>query len=153
MTDHTAGPAGDYWIRHDLACALSLGACELTYLQAGVELLIDHEYWLRRADFTDAFITIDDSVASARAFIDWQEAIAALTAGRLPCNGGERRMLLIARSIAGAIPVDLSDALTGLDRTNIALVAAAVLRAAGLQDQVIEPQPDIPSHHRGAQQR
>lgn len=153
MTDHTGSPAGDYWIRHDLACALSLGACGLTHLQAGVELLIDHEYWLRRADFTDAFITIDDSVASARAFIDWPEAIAALTAGRLPCSGGERRMLLIAGSIAGAVPVDLSDVLIGLDRANIALVAAAVLRAAGLQDQMIASQPDNASHHRGAQQR
>ncbi|MBF8190699.1 hypothetical protein ITP53_34310 [Nonomuraea sp. K274] len=92
-------------------------------------------------------------MASARAFIDWPEAIAALTAGRLPCSGGERRILLIAASIARAVPVDLSDALTGLDRANIGLVAATVLRACGLQDQMIPPQLDIPSHHRGAQQR
>jgi hypothetical protein len=153
MSADAGGPAGAYWARRELACALSLGTSGLTYAQAGVELLIDHEFWLHRADFTDAFITMDTSVASAQAFIDWHAAIAALNAGHLPCSGGEARMLSIAASIAGAVPVDLSDALTGLDRSNIALVATAVLNAAGLHDQVVTPRPDIPPDHRGAVQQ
>lgn len=127
---------------HEMACALSLGAAGLTYTQAGVELLIDHDCWLHRADFT-AFITIDDSPASPLAFIDWPAAVAALHAGQLPCSGGERRMLQVAASIAGAVPVDLSDALPGLDRAGIALVATAVLHAAGHGEQVVRLPPDV----------
>jgi hypothetical protein len=40
-------------------------------------------------------------------------------------------MLRIAASLADGIPVDLRDALSGLDSTNISLVAAAVLHANG----------------------
>ena len=141
----TARPAGAASCRpvHEVACALSLGAAGLTCTQAGVELLIDHGCWLYRADFT-ALITLDDSAASPLAFVDWPAAIAALHAGRLPCSGGERRMLQVAASIAGAVPVDLSDALTGLDRIGIALVATAVLHAAGHGEQVVRPPADVP---------
>ena len=125
MSADAADPVSDYWASRELACALSLGAIGLTCVQASVELLIDHEYWLRRADFTDSFVDVDTSVASPPAFIDW----------------------------AGAIPIDLSDALTGLDRINSALVATAVLHAAGLYDQMIAPCPDLPPDPRGASQR
>lgn len=99
--------------------------------KAGVELLIDAGCWLDRDDFTQAFITIDASVASRRAFIDWEAAIAALEESRLPCSGGERRILRIAASLSCGIPVDLRDALTGLDESNLALTAAAVRNATG----------------------
>jgi hypothetical protein len=124
-------PGGAYWAHQHLACALTLGATGLTCVQAGVELLIDTEIWLHRADFVSQFITLDANLASARAFIDWQAAITALQQGRLPCSGGERRILLIAASLSGGIPVDLRDALTGLDATNLALTAAAVRHATG----------------------
>ena len=63
--------------------------------------------------------------------IDWPEAIAALDRGRLPCSGGEDRMLRLAASLAVGIPVDLRAALTGLDSHNAELVAHAVKHATG----------------------
>ncbi len=68
------------------------------------------------------------------AVVDWEAAVAALGAGRLPCSGGEGRILRLAASIAEGIPVDLREALTGLDKANSGLAAAAVLHAAGYRD-------------------
>jgi hypothetical protein len=65
------------------------------------------------------------------AVVDWEAVVAALEAGRLPCSGGEGRILRLAASIAAGVPVDLREALTGLDEANSGLVAAAVLHAAG----------------------
>ena len=65
------------------------------------------------------------------AAVGWEAAVAALEAGGLPCSGGEGRVLRIAASIAGGVPVDLREAVTGLDENNAVLAAAAVLQAAG----------------------
>ena len=67
----------------------------------------------------------------ALADIDWDAAITALHAGELPCSGGERRILELSSSLAGGIPVDLRDAVTGLDDGNIARLVTAILHAAG----------------------
>lgn len=48
-----------------------------------------------------------------------------------PHSGGERRVLSVVASLLGAEPVDLSDALPGLDREKVALVLAAMAHAAG----------------------
>ncbi|MFI7640728.1 hypothetical protein [Nonomuraea sp. NPDC049400] len=130
MAAHPAEPVGDYWERHELACALTLGATGRPCVQAGVELLIDTDLWLHRPDFVDEYITIDASVATALAFVDWDKAIAALQEGRLPCSGGERAVLRIAASMSGGILVDLRDALTSLDGVNLALAATAIGNAA-----------------------
>jgi hypothetical protein len=55
----------------------------------------------------------------------------ALRAGELPASGGERRILLLAASIAGGIPVSLSDTLTGIDHRNASLVIKAIAHATG----------------------
>ena len=68
------------------------------------------------------------------AAVDWQAAVTALEAGRLPCPGGEGRILGLTAGIAGGVPVDLRFALPGLDERNIAGVARAVLHAAGHRD-------------------
>ena len=68
------------------------------------------------------------------AAVDFEAAARALGAGALPCSGGEGRVLRIAASIAGGVPVDLGEAVTGLDENNAALAAAAVLHAAGHRD-------------------
>ena len=68
------------------------------------------------------------------AVVDWETAVAALEAGVLPCSGGEGRVLRIAASIGEGVPVDLREAVTGLDENNAVLAAAAVLRAAGDRD-------------------
>ena len=72
---------------------------------------------------------------AALAAVDFEAAARALEAGVLPCCGGEGRLLRIAASIAGGVPVDLGEAVTGLDENNAVLAAAAVLQAAGHRDR------------------
>lgn len=102
--------------------------------QAAVELLISHATFLRRADFTSRFITTHASNdGTSLAAIDWTAAITALDT-TLPCSGGEQRMLRLAASLGDGIPVNLRDALTGIDGHGIQLVLQAVLHAAGRRD-------------------
>ena len=87
--------------------------------------------FLHRADFTSRFVgTPVSSDGTSLAVIDWPAAITALGAG-LPCSGGEQRMLRLAASLAGGIPVNLRDALTGIDDRGIQLVIKAVQHASG----------------------
>jgi hypothetical protein len=65
------------------------------------------------------------------AAVDWDAATAALQVGELPCSGGERRILQLSASLAGGIPVDLRDAVNGLDDDNTTLLVRAVRHAAG----------------------
>ena len=65
------------------------------------------------------------------AVVAWRVAVRALSAGRLPCSGGEGRVLRIAASIAEGVPVDLADCLSTMDSVNIGLVVDAVYRAGG----------------------
>ena len=69
------------------------------------------------------------------AAVDFEAAAGALEAGALPCSSGGGRVLRLAASIAAGVPVDLREALTGLDEVNSGLVAAAVLHAAGHRDR------------------
>jgi hypothetical protein len=115
-----------------LGDALRAGACGIHPLEAGTSLLIDCGSWLHRDDFTSRFITasISDGV-TLLATIDWETAVTALHAGELPASGGERRMLLLAASIAGGIPVSLYDTLPGIDHRNASLVIKAIAHATG----------------------
>jgi hypothetical protein len=57
-------------------------------------------------------------------------------------SDGERRLLAIVASLTGGAPVDLGDALAGLDRDTVTLVLAAVAHASGSHeyaDMVIDP--------------
>ena len=73
-------------------------------------------------------------ITGGAALVDFEAAARALEAGVLPCCGGEGRVLRIAASIAGGVPVDLGEVVTGLDENNAVLAAAAVLHAAGCRD-------------------
>jgi hypothetical protein len=118
----------------DLAAALRACANGLYPLEAGTGLLISNGSFLNRDDFTSRFITTGTSIsdgATPMAAVDWGAATAALNAGELPCSGGERRILLLSASLAGGIPVDLHDTITGLDDANVALLVTAVQHAAG----------------------
>jgi hypothetical protein len=118
----------------DLVAALRACAAGLYPLEAGVALLAGNGTFLRRDDFTSRFITTGTSISdgtTVMAAIDWDAAIAALHAGELPCSGGERRVLKLSSSLAGGIPVDLRDAVTGLDDGNIARLVTAILHASG----------------------
>jgi hypothetical protein len=120
-----------------LGGALLAGARGTHPLEAGTSLLIDCGSWLHRGDFTSRFITAGTSISdgcSLLASIDWEAAVTALHVGELPASGGERRVLLLAASIAGGTPVSLCDTLPGIDRRNAGLVVSAVAHAAGLAD-------------------
>lgn len=93
-----------------------------------------HGTFLHRGDFTQ-HITIGEygpyGNKAVHAAIDWTAATAALHAGNLPCPRGERRILRIASSLAAGLPVDLRDALTGLDDRNLTLAISAFTHASG----------------------
>jgi hypothetical protein len=115
----------------DLAAALHACAAGLYPLEAGVALLAGNGTFLHRDDFTTRFITCGTSDGTPMAAIRWDAAITALASGDLPCSGGERRILQLAASLAGGIPVDLRDAATGLDDHNTALLLTAIRHATG----------------------
>jgi hypothetical protein len=118
----------------DLTAALRACAAGLYPLEAGTALLIANGTFLHRGDFTSRFIETGISISDGTtlmAAIDWDAAIAALHAGELPCSGGERRVLELSASLSGGIPVDLRDAVTGLDDGNIARLVTAILHASG----------------------
>ena len=117
-----------------LTAALHACAAGLYPLEAGVALLTSNGTFLRRDDFTSRFITTGTSISdgtTSMAAIGWDAAITALNAGDLPCSGGERRILQLSASFAAGIPVDLQDAVTGLDDRNIALLVSAIRHASG----------------------
>jgi hypothetical protein len=65
-------------------------------------------------------------------------------------SGGERRLLAIVASLTGGAPVDLGDALAGLDRDTVTLVLAAVAHASGSHehsDMVIDPDRGVALSH------
>ena len=115
----------------ELATALAACASGLYPLEAGVALLTSSGAFLRRRDFADRFIEHGTSNGTAMAAIDWKAAVAALKGGELPCSAGERRILLLAASLADGIPVDLGDAATGLDDENIQRLVTAIRHASG----------------------
>ena len=118
----------------DLTAALRACAAGFYPLEAGVALLIANGTFLHRDDFTTRFIETGTSITDSTipmAAIDWNAAIAALQDGELPCSGGERRILLLSASIAGGIPVDLCDTVTGLDDANVTRLLTAIRHAAG----------------------
>lgn len=88
--------------------------------EAGVELLLRQELaiydgapWIRHEG---GYAAIDP------------EALLDQTAG---WSGGERRLVAIAASLLGGPAVDLSDAMSGLDRHHASLVLAALAHANG----------------------
>jgi hypothetical protein len=114
----------------DLPARLYQHAAGLTYQQAAVDLLRGHRHWLERADFAEACMGTGDP-PSAAAWIEWAEALAALDAGKLPCSGGEARILRVAAGLAEGFPLDLRETLVGLDLANTDLVVEAVYHATG----------------------
>jgi hypothetical protein len=115
----------------DIDGALRAHAAGSLAAMAAAELLIAGA-WPGRDDFA-GFVTVAASPGSGLtvAVVDWEAAVAP---GGLCCSGGERRMLRAAASLAAGIPVDLRDAVAGLDGANARLLAGAVLAASGHRD-------------------
>jgi hypothetical protein len=103
----------------------------LLCLEAAVELLIGHGMWLYRQDFLDAAVELVTDSGRIMAHVNFAAAVDALESGALTGSGSEKGMLRFAAGIAAGCPVDLQDALPGLDGANAVLVADAVLHAAG----------------------
>jgi hypothetical protein len=101
--------------------------------EAAVELLIGHRSWLLRGDFVGEFTEFvgRSATGAPMAFVDWSAAVVALEAGRLPCSSSEGQVLRLAASFGEGVPVDLREAVCGLDGANAMLAARAVLHAAG----------------------
>lgn len=64
----------------------------------------------------------------------WLDADALAPVELAGFSGGERRLLALVGSLASGAPVDLSEALPGLDRASVALVLAAIAHAAGTHE-------------------
>lgn len=115
-----------------LAAALRAAAAGLYPSEAGTQLIISHDCFLRRSDFTRYLHTSTNITNHAPlAWIDWDAAITALDRGHLPASSGEGRILRLAASLAAGCPVSLRDAIPGLDQHNLQLVATAINHAAG----------------------
>jgi len=108
-------------------------------------LLVEHGVWPARLAAAE-FITLsdeddpdeddpdeDDPDEPRYAWVGWTDVVAALDAGPLTGgSGSENRVRRVAASLSGlGVPVGLSDAVTGLDRDNLALVLAAIFHANG----------------------
>jgi hypothetical protein len=117
----------------DLTAGLRAHARGLYHAEAAVDLLIGHQRWLRCEEFVVRFVWVGRALVGGGplAVVDWPAAVNALAAGRLACSRSEGCVLRIAASIAAGVPVDLSDCLSTLDKTNVGLVVAAVLHANG----------------------
>jgi hypothetical protein len=121
----------------DLTAALRACAAGLYPLEAGTALIISNGAFLHRHDFTSRFIEHGTSGGTPMAAIDWDAATAALARGDLPCSGGERRIFQLSASLAAGIPVDLRDAITGLEDDNTARLLVAIRHAAGKRPENI----------------
>src|SRR5260370_8207436 len=106
--------------QHRLAESLRACARGIYPDEAAIELLICHDTFLRRGDFTRHITTGDHrGNGAAHAAIDWAAAATALDAGALPCSGGERKILRLAASLAPTLPADLPDIFTPLHDPNL----------------------------------
>jgi len=116
-----------------LAGALRAAARGLFACEAAAGLLIDHRYWLIRIDFTDSYVDTFTASTTGQpmAAISWPEAVAALDRGQLSGSNSETKILRLAASLAEGISVDLQNAITGLDDTNLQHVITAIRHAAG----------------------
>ena len=116
-----------------LARLLAAGSDGLPAETAAVRLLDLCGAWLARPDFITGFIRVGASPLSGRplGIIRWQPAIRALRGGGLPSSVGEAAIPRIAASLAADVPVELGQAITGLNRVSLAAVTTAVRTAGG----------------------
>jgi hypothetical protein len=111
-------------------------------LEAGVELLIrtsggrfaaDTQPWIQPGDnpgwwWVDADQLTDDNLGAL--------------------SGAEARMLRIAASLLAGAPVNLYEAVPGLDRDHVQLVLAAIAHTSGSHEHAGHPVPDPVGRYR-----
>lgn len=104
--------------------------------RAAVELLITHNEWLRRPDFRRYIDPTFDANGQPLTVIEWDRVRKALKRGDLFASSSALSVLRVALSLTVGLPVDLGEALAGLDATNTAAVITALVTAAQAEDRV-----------------
>lgn len=104
--------------------------------RAAVELLITHDEWLTRADFQQYMESLLDHTGQPLTVIDWEHLREAVDRNELIASSSAVQVLRIALSLAVGLPVDLGEAMTGLDATNTTAVALALVTTAQAEDRV-----------------
>lgn len=111
---------------------LAAWATGLYPLEAAVGLLTAHRMWLRRPDFIAAAVIIETGPADSERYAALDFDAAASFAIEASCASSERRILLIACSLAdSSVAGTLTELCTGLDHRNTALVLDAIAHANG----------------------
>ena len=115
-----------------LAGAVLAGAAGLYSLEAACDLVIGTG-WLHRDDFSCfvSTVTRPPTASPNSPTSTGRLSSAAAMPDSFPAAAGRTGVLRLAASIAVGIPVDLNDALSGLDQSSIALVVRAVRHANG----------------------
>ncbi|MDE3725232.1 hypothetical protein PWG71_27955 [Nocardiopsis sp. N85] len=112
--------------------------------RAAVELLITHGEWLMRRDFQRYLEPYFDAEGRSLTAIHWDQVHAALDENTFPASSSAVSVLRIALSLALGTPVDLT-CVVGLDATNTAAVATALVIAAQHTDRItVTLGPDLP---------
>jgi len=91
--------------------------------EAGVELLIETEYWLRRTEFVEQALTTGPDSTS----IDWKAA--RTVADEVQCSRGERFILQLACSLADPDQMVSMSEISALDGRNLKRVNEALTTA------------------------
>lgn len=129
MNDTTSGYGFE-----DLAPMIRVQAKGIWHLEAAAELLIGHQTWLLREDFTAGFVTVEHDAGRGFAQVDYAAAVHALECFDLPCSGSEANILRIAASLATNVTVNLGQRVGGLDAQNTRLVLEAIAHANGYRN-------------------
>jgi hypothetical protein len=95
-------------------------------VQAAVELLVEHEFWLRNAAFVGTFVTY----AHGATFVDWYDVQAALDAKARALMVASSSELAILR--LGVLLVRDPLGLSSLGSANAALAARTFAAALGV---------------------
>lgn len=129
VDESRAGPKKGAWVEDAMTAAtttvtaLRAWAAGSYPAMAAVELLA-RAFGGRFATRGHPWIVDDDDDGRA-----WLETRALRSAPAL--SGGERRVLRLAAALLDAEPIDIVDVVTGLDRTHLDLVLAALAHAGG----------------------
>lgn len=113
--------------------------------EAALRLLLEHGEWIARLAQAGLIDLDDDDPGDPQtqrlapageryAWIRWTHAVDAIESGQLYASGSSSRILRIAASLASDSTLNLEDAVSGLDRTNLTLVLAALSHANGAHE-------------------
>lgn len=117
----------------ELAAALRAQAAGYLPDEAAAGLLIEQEDWLARGDFRryiDYSADPEETGGAPMARVRWADAVAALDSGDLRASGAAGRILRLAASLGGGVPVNLREtASNSLGRAHAGYLVRAITHA------------------------